>query len=368
MVLLAITREDRLEASSITHVVESVVKTSLLGGVVDLVGSFLEPVGDDVIISRANPLNNLGVAEVDLRGVQTQGVSAARFGGLHPVGADGLPVELDGGDVGGGDLLVQLGELVEESLVDDGDSLEQFLVGCSLDGTGDEDVTGGWLAVSGQQWVWFLLDSVNHHRSSLSGKVTDSLEVKGAAHSRDVGEWLENLGVAGVVTVVEQDHRGESSLTGHKGGHHVSLGVVDVGCVGSSSLLKSVTHLAIRNSHSYSQELVNVLGRHGVRTSPNLARLDSLQIESSNDSKVATSALQSPEQVLVARLVGLDDGAIGEDNLVVDNGVTAEADLVAVEVDTASEEQSRDTDGAKATTSGGKVELLQIGVDIAPAV
>lgn len=140
VVLLAIAGEDRLETSSVTHVVESVVETSLLGSVVDLVGGVLDPLGDDLVVSRSNPLDDLGVAKVDLRRVQAEGVSATGFGGLHPVSTDGLPVELDGGDVGGRDLLVQLRELVEEGLVDDGDSLEQFLVGCSLDGTGDEDV------------------------------------------------------------------------------------------------------------------------------------------------------------------------------------------------------------------------------------
>lgn len=90
-----------------------------------------------------------------------------------------------------------------------------------------------------------LLDSLNHHRSGLSGKVTDSLEVESAADSRDVGERLEDLRVASAVTVIEQDHRGEGSLAWHQSGHNVSLGIVDVGCVGSSSLGKSVTNLMV---------------------------------------------------------------------------------------------------------------------------
>lgn len=212
-----------------------------------------------------------------------------------------------------------------------------------------------------------LLDSLDDHCASLGGKVAHGLEVKSAADSRDVGERLEDLGVAGIVTVIEQDHRGKGSLAGHKSGHDVSLGVVDVGCVSSSGLEMSARVLVVRSEQTYSQELVNVLSRDGVRTGPDLARLNSLQIKSSDNAKVAASALQSPEQIRVAGLVGLDNRAIGEDDLVVDNGVTAEADLVAVEVDTASEEQSRYADGSETATGSGKIKLLQVGVDISPS-
>jgi hypothetical protein len=141
MVLGTIAREDRLESSSITNIVEGIVEAGLQGSIVNLVRCLFHPGSDNLIISRANPLNHLRVAEIDLRGVQADGVPATSLRGLHPVGADRLPVQLDSGDVGGRDLRVQLGELVEEGLVDDADSAEELLVACTLNGSGDEYVT-----------------------------------------------------------------------------------------------------------------------------------------------------------------------------------------------------------------------------------
>lgn len=141
MVLSTIAREYRLESSSITHVVEGIVEASLLGSIVNLVRCLFNPRSDNFIISRPNPLHHLRIAEIDLRGVQAEGVPAMSLGGLHPVGADRLPVQLNSGDVGGRDLRVQLGELVEEGLVDDTDSTEELLVACALNGSGDEYVT-----------------------------------------------------------------------------------------------------------------------------------------------------------------------------------------------------------------------------------
>lgn len=141
VVRLTVTREDGLEAGGIAHVVELVVKASLLCGIVDRIGCLFDPLSHDVVVCRSNPFDDLGVAEVDLGGVQSQGVTTSSLGGLHPVGTDGLPVQLDGGDVGGGDLLVQLGKLAEEGGVDDADTLVEFLVGGSLDSSSDEDIT-----------------------------------------------------------------------------------------------------------------------------------------------------------------------------------------------------------------------------------
>lgn len=141
LVRRTVTREDRLEPSGITHVVERIIQASLLGGIVDSIGSVLQPLSDDTIISRSNPFHDLGVAEVDLGRVQSQSVTAAGVGGLDPLSANGLPVQLDGGDVGGGDLGVQLRELVEEGSVDDADSLVELVIGCSLDCSGNEDIT-----------------------------------------------------------------------------------------------------------------------------------------------------------------------------------------------------------------------------------
>ena len=141
VVLRAIAREDRLEASSITHVVECVVQTGLLRSSIDLVSGLFDPRSDNVIVSRANPLNHFCVAEIDLRGVQAEGISATSLRCLQPVGTDRLPVQLDSGNVGGRNLRVQLGELVEEGLVDNADAVEKLLVACALNGSGDEYVT-----------------------------------------------------------------------------------------------------------------------------------------------------------------------------------------------------------------------------------
>jgi hypothetical protein len=126
-------------------------------------------------------------------------------------------------------------------------------------------------------------------------------------------------------------------------------------------------HTAKDFSITYRQELIDVLGRHGVGTSPDLARLDSLQVEPGDDAEVTAPALQGPEQIRMALLVSFHNRAISKNDLVVDNGITAEANLVSVEVDTASEEQSRHADRAKTATSSGQVELLQVFVDIAPS-
>lgn len=141
MVCGTVAREDGLEPSCITHVVERIIETRLLSSIVNGIGSILDPLSDDTVISRADPFHNLCVAKVDLSRVQAQSITATSVGCLDPFRADGLPVQLDGGDVGGGDLAVQLGELVEEGSVDDADTLVELLVGCSLDGSGNENIT-----------------------------------------------------------------------------------------------------------------------------------------------------------------------------------------------------------------------------------
>lgn len=123
------------------HVVERIKQTRLLGSLVNLVRGVLHPLSYGIIILRASPLDNLGVAEVHLGRVQTQGVSAALGRRLHPEVADGLPVELDGGEVGGGDLGVELGQFSEEGAVDDADAVKEFPVVGSGYGAGDEDIS-----------------------------------------------------------------------------------------------------------------------------------------------------------------------------------------------------------------------------------
>lgn len=142
--LLVVTRtvsgEHGLESSRVTHVVECIVQASLLSGIVDSIGGLLNPRCDNIIVGRSNPLDDLSVAEVNLGRIQTEGVTATSLRGRHPVVANWLPVQLNGGNVGRRDLSVQLGELAEEGSVDDADTLEELRVGGSLDGSGNEDI------------------------------------------------------------------------------------------------------------------------------------------------------------------------------------------------------------------------------------
>lgn len=218
--------------------------TSLLGSLVDLVRGVLHPLSNGVIILRTSPLDNLGVAEVHFGRVQAQGVTTALGGGLHPEVTDGLPVELDGGEVGGGDLGVELGEFFEEGVVDDADAVEEFVVVGSGYGAGDEDITE---FISREQcysrggWKGGVLDVRNDHGSSLGGKLAQALEAESAADRGDIGERLEDVGVADRVTVVEQNHRCRDGFTRHDSRDDVSLGVRDVGSKRSSSLSQSAS-------------------------------------------------------------------------------------------------------------------------------
>lgn len=116
--------------------------TSLLGSLVNLVGGVFHPLSHGIVILRTSPLDNLGVAKVHLGRVQTQRVTAALGRGLHPEISDGLPVELNGSEVDGGDLGVELGQFSEEGAVDDTDGVKEFVVIGSGYGAGDEDITG----------------------------------------------------------------------------------------------------------------------------------------------------------------------------------------------------------------------------------
>ena len=95
----------------------------------------------NLIILRTGPFNHLGVADVDLCGIETQCVGAFGGGCLEPQGREGLPVNLNDGDVllrhGG----VEYGNAVEEDLVDQIDSCQCLLVVGDADGAGGEEVT-----------------------------------------------------------------------------------------------------------------------------------------------------------------------------------------------------------------------------------
>lgn len=221
------------------HVVERIVKTSLLGGLVNLVGRLLDPFRHGIIVLRTSPLDHLGVAQVDLARVETEGVTTALGRCAHPEVADGLPVQLDGLEVGLGDLGLELGELGEEGAVDNADALEKFVVVGAGDGPGDEDVAVSLVSsfYSLRGMGVGVLDVRNDLDSSLIGKLAQSLESERAADRGDVGERLKDVGVADGVAVIEENHRAHGRLSGHNGRDDVRLGVRDVGREGSRSLL-----------------------------------------------------------------------------------------------------------------------------------
>ncbi len=140
MVASAITREDWLEARRITHVVERIIQTFLHGRIVNRIRGLLDPLHDNVVVLGTCPLDHFRIREIHLARVQAQRVAAGLGGGVHPQLADGLPVELDGLEVLGGDLVVQGWEAVEEGAVDDADAAVQLVEGLAGDRAGDEDV------------------------------------------------------------------------------------------------------------------------------------------------------------------------------------------------------------------------------------
>lgn len=129
--------------------------------------------------------------------------------------------------------------------------------------------------------------------------------------------------------------------------------------------------LATRNrpspAASYLEEVINVLLRHGVRTCPDKRRFDRLDVEARHQTKVAATTLERPEQVRVAGLVDFDNGAVGQNNLVVDDRVAAPADLVTIEVDAAGQEQTGDTDRRETAAGDSEAVGLEVRVDLAPA-
>lgn len=104
-----------------------------------------------------------------------------------------------------------------------------------------------------------------------------------------------------------------------------------------------------------------------MRASPDARRLDSLDIEPRDNAKVAAAAFQRPEKIRVRRLVSLYDGAVCQNNLIVDHRIAAPAHLVAVEVDTAGKEQTGHSDRAQTSPSHRQIILLEISVNVLPS-
>lgn len=216
---------------------------------------------------------------------------------------------------------------------------------------------------------WVLLDSFDDLLTSLRGELSNGLEGHSAGDSRDVGERLENIGEGGVIAVVEQDHRCQSRVSGNQSRHNVGLGIIDVGCVFSGSLKRSVVFLnGLGCELTYRKEAVDILSRHSPSASPHLARRNGLHVKAGDQTEVAATSLQGPEQVRVVLGVGLDNSAVGQDNLVVDNSSASKTDLVTVEVDTSGEKQTGNTDGAETATCGSQVVLAKVSIDILPSV
>lgn len=118
---------------------------------------------------------------------------------------------------------------------------------------------------------------------------------------------------------------------------------------------------------TYSKESIEVLLGNTVDSSPNLGRSKSAQSEAGDNTKVAATSLQGPEEVGVLRVAGSDNGTVGEDDLVLEDIVSRPTVLVAVEVDTTGEEKARHTDGRETATGDGQVVLGKVLVHGTPA-
>lgn len=116
-------------------------KTSSIRGLIDGSSDFLDPRSHNIVVPGVCPLDDLSVREVRLGGIKAKWVSTTGLRGLGPHGPDGLPDELDHDNVLGWDLSLEFGQVLEESGVDDGDALEEFVVVGAHGGTSDEDVT-----------------------------------------------------------------------------------------------------------------------------------------------------------------------------------------------------------------------------------
>lgn len=358
LVLGAVAGVDLLEAGGVAHVVEGVVEAGGGGGGVDGGRRVLDPGVDGVGVRVADPLDDLGPAQVGALGgrVDAEGV-AGRVGGLGaglPEGADGLPVNGDQADVLKGDGGVQVGQSVGEDLVGNLDALEKLVVGLANGGTSDKNV----------------VDVVSHKFSGGDGEFVKGLESGSVGDGGDVEEHLEALGVRDRGAVVEEDDgsNGRVLRCGNNLGNNVRQGVGVVSReVGNGLFHGELSYMSDDHTETYSKEILQVILGNTVDTSPDLGRCEGAQSEAGDNTKVAATTLQSPEEVGVLRVVGSDNSAVGEDNLVLEDIVSRPTVLVAVEVDTSSEKKAGHTDGRETTTSHGQVILGQILIHGTPA-
>lgn len=86
-----------------------------------------------------------------------------------------MPIELDDGDVGGGEDGVEGWEGVEECVFDDLNGGLEFALGFADDGPGDEDI----------------VDPIYDGGSGFEGEFVDGFEVEGVGDGRNAGEWQE---------------------------------------------------------------------------------------------------------------------------------------------------------------------------------
>lgn len=118
------------------------------------------------------------------------------------------------------------------------------------------------------------------------------------------------------------------------------------------------------------QSLDDLLGVRLVRgtdTTPERTRFESLQVEASDNTEVAQAALEGLPQVLVLVGVGLDNAAISQDDLGVDQAVANETVATSV-VGVASTSEETCNTNVTVTTTGDNDTLLLKGLEnIAPS-
>lgn len=122
-----------------------------------------------------------------------------------------------------------------------------------------------------------------------------------------LGNLLDILKDGRVLLVVSVDEH----LSNDNVGRLVGSEVDDEGCLGALVVVVGEVN----------QSLDDILGVRLVRgtdTAPERTRLESLNVEASDNAKVAQAALESLPQVLVLVRVGLDNAAIRQDDLSVD--------------------------------------------------
>lgn len=115
----------------------------------------------------------------------------------------------------------------------------KLFVGVTRDCSSNKNITAEiwWLVETSLACaITLLLDAIHNHLASLRCKLRNSLKADRATDRRNVGKRLENLRVAGSITVVEEDYRGQSRVTGYQRRDNVGFRVGDVGRILCGSL------------------------------------------------------------------------------------------------------------------------------------